>query len=214
MTKYWIKIGVGALLIFGVGFVAYASGRSIVRHVESDQDITIPLGSFIPFNVAGEKLGTLRSLTVMRSAPKELAGFAVRARLNDAAAVERLQNCRFSVTDPENIDERTMFICLSSDSGYQPFGEMRLEVRVDGDIRTTVLPLLLPSATVREIMGARAGVVTGADSMAGQIRARVRIQSRAHADSVRAANLEERARRMQQQADSIRALRSPTPPQP
>jgi hypothetical protein len=214
MRGYWIKIFIGAFLIFGVGFAAYASVRRVVRHVDSDHDLTIPLGSFIPFSVGGDRLGTLRSLTIRRSAPHQVSGFAVRARVNDPASFERLRSCRMSVTDPERINERTMFLCLGSDSGYQEFGEVRLELRVDGNLQTLVQPLLLPTPTVQEILSKGSDSTGTQDSMAAEIRERVRVQSRSIADSIRAEGLEERARQMQRQADSIRAARKALPPKP
>lgn len=214
MRGYWIKIFLGAFLIFGVGFAGYASVRSVVRSVHSDRDLTIPLGSFIPFNVGGDRLGTLRSLTIHRAAPERVTGFAVRARLNDSAAFERLRGCRMSVTDPERINERTMFFCLGSDSGYQEFGEVRLELRVDGNTQTLLQPLLLPVATVRDILRKGSDSTGAQDSMAAEIRERVRSQSRSIADSIRAEGLEARAREMQRQADSIRNLRKARPVQP
>ena len=214
MGKYWVRIGLGALLVFGVGYAAYATGRRVVEKIDSDQDLTIPLGAFVPFKLDGDKLGTFRSLTILRSAPREVTGFALRARLTDTAAFERVQNCKLSVTDPERIDERTTFFCLASDSGYEAFGEVRLDLRVGDDTRTVVQPLLLPQSTVQHFR--RGGADSGSgrflsDSIASEVRARVRVQSRAYNDSVRAARLERSARQMQQQADSIRA-RAPRPP--
>jgi hypothetical protein len=185
MRGYWIKIFLGALLIFGVGFAAYSSVRGLVHSVHSNRDLTIPLGSFIPFNVGGDRLGTLRSLTIHRSAPERVTGFAIRARLVDSAAMNRLRSCRMSVTDPERINERTMFFCLESDSGYQEFGEVRLELRVDGNTQTLIQPLLLPVATVQDILRKGADSTGSQDSIVLQIRDRVRAQSRSVADSIR-----------------------------
>ncbi len=214
MTRYWIKILLGAFLVFGLGLAVYSAGRSMVRHVDSDHDITIPLGAFIPFNVGGERLGTIRSLSIRRSAPKSVIGFAVRARVSDTVTLDRLRSCRMSVTDLERIDEHTTFVCLQADSGFEEFGEVRLEARLEGATRTVIVPLLLPSGTVQEIRGPRADSTMAVDSLAAGIRERARAQSRSYQDSVRAAELEERARLMQQQAESIRARRNPPPPPP
>jgi hypothetical protein len=185
MRGYWIKIFLGALLIFGVGLAGYSSVRGLVHRVHSDRDLTIPLGSFIPFNVGGDRLGTLRSLTIHRAAPERVSGFAIRARLTDSAAMDRLRSCRMSVTDPERINERTMFFCLESDSGYQEFGEVRLELRVDGNTQTLIQPLLLPAATVQDILRKGTDSTGSPDSIALRIRERVQSQSRSIADSIR-----------------------------
>jgi len=212
MGKYWFKIVFAALLIFGVGFTAYATGRRMVHTINSDRDLTIPLGSFIPFTVGGEKLGTIRSLTIQRAAPKQVTGFAIRARMTDSAALARVQDCRMSVRDPERIDERSMFECLKSDSGYQVFGEVRLELRGEGNMTTIVQPLLLPDAAVIDFRRRGRDSSMADDSIAAEIRDRVRTQSRAIADSIAAATLDERARQMKQRAESLRA-RSGRPPQ-
>lgn len=215
MTRYWIKIGITALLIFGVGYTAYATGRRFVQKIKSDADLTIPmLGDFIPFKLDGTRIGSIRALTIQRSAPKQLSGFGIRARLTDSAGFNRVRECIVSVTNVKELDERTTFFCLKSDSGYRSFGEVRFELRVDGDTHSMIQPLFLPDSVVEKFLKEHhpsTGQSLG-DSIAEGVRARVRVQSRAYKDSVRAASLERSARRMQEQADSIRG-KAPKPPQ-
>lgn len=213
MRSYWFKIVVGALLIFGVGFGLVTAVRRGKSYIESSKDLTIPLGSFIPFKLDGQKIGTIRSLSIRRSAPKELNGFDLRIRLSDSLAFEKLGSCSLSVSDPQHFDERTTFFCLASDSGYQSFGEVRIDLRQDGDTRTLMRPLMLPEATIQEMRRHSADTVSSefADSMAAEVKSRVRIQARAYADSIRAAELDRQALRMKQKADSIRAKAVPPP---
>lgn len=217
MTKYWIKIAISALLIFGVGYAAYATVGRFVERIKSDEDLTIPmLGDFIPFKLDGTRIGSIRALTIQRSAPKQLSGFGIRARLTDSAGYNRVRDCIVSVTDVEALDERTTFFCLKSDSGYRAFGEVRFELRAGGDTQVMIQPLFLPDSVVEEFLkkGHSSTGQSLGDSIAEGVRARVRVQSRAYKDSVRAANLERSARRMQEQADSIRgkALKPPLNP--
>jgi len=207
MRKYWLKIGFGALVIFVVGFSAVSAGRHLKNSLDSSKDLTIPLGPFIPFKLDGVKVGTLRSLGIRRSSPKMVVGFALRVRLSDSSAYDKLTNCHVSVYDPLHIDERTTFTCLPSDSGYQGFGEVSIELRGDGNNRTLVLPLLLPDAAIQEIQRHGSDSTSGAvaDSIAKEVRMRVGPQARSYRDSVRAAELEAEAKRIQQRADSIRA---------
>ena len=215
MGKYWIKILVGALAIFGVGFVLFSTGRRLVGEIKSDHDLTIPLGNFITFNLNGEKLGTLRSLTIKRNAPHSLAGFGIRVRLTDTLGAAKVRNCMVSVTDPEHIDEKTMFFCLKSDTGYTTFGEFRADLRMeDGNVSTTVLPLYLPAQVVQDILSKQGGAGPLNDSVASELRERIRIQSRVIADSVRASALEENAKKLQAQADSLRARSKVPQPKP
>jgi hypothetical protein len=219
MRKYWLKIGFGAFLIFAVGFIFISGVRGVKHKIMSDQDLEIPLGAFIDFNLDGTKLGSIRSLTIKRSAPKMLVGFDLRVRLSDSSGYAAIENCHVSVNDTRNIDERTHFICLKSDSGYVPFGEVRAELRSSDDSRTYVTPLLLPPSAVADIQrggGDPAGPSLG-DSIRAEVASRIRVQSRVYRDSIRAAELDRTAERAKQKADSIRrssAARTPDAPVP
>ena len=217
MRNYWIRIGVGAVLVFGVGYAAYATGRGFVSRIDSDADLVIPLGAFVPFKLDGAKVGTFRSLIIQRSAPTEVTGFALRVRLSDEAAFEKARDCKLTVSDPSHLDERTTFFCLSADSGYQAFGEIRLELRIGSDTRGLIQPLFLPDSVVEHLRHRGRDSMAGSpfgDSLAQEIRARVRVQSRVYSDSIAAAALERSAHRMQERADSIRARTSRPPPTP
>jgi hypothetical protein len=223
MRKYWFKIILGALLIFGAGFGIVSAARGVRNKIVSGKDIEIPLGSFIGFNLDGTKLGSIRSLTIRRESPKLITGFEVRTRLTDAAAYDKLKDCHVTVSDVKNIDERTHFICLSSDTGYVQFGELRAELRTDQGMNTLVLPLLLPPGAVADIQNhAAASGLPVSDSVAAEMEAMVRTQSQAYRDSVKAADLDSRAARAnetasryKQRADSIRAHgTTPTVPAP
>ena len=207
MGKYWFKIGFGAAMIFLVGFGVLSAGRHFRHSIDSNKDLTIPLGGFIPFKLDGVEVGKLRSLTIHRSSPKVITGFGVSARLSDSSLFEKLRDCRFSVTDASHIDERTTFFCLKSDSGYQTFGEVRMSLRIPGGMQTLVQPLLLPESAVRDFQrhGADSVAAPVTDSLVPAVEARVREQQRAYNDSVTAARLEKRAKDMQRQADSLRA---------
>lgn len=218
MGKYWLKIGLGAAAIFLVGSVIVRAASSVRERVHSDESVTIPLGAFgayLPMKLDGVKIGTLRSLTIQRSSPREIAGFVIRARATDAAALEQLRECHVSVTDATNIDERTTFFCLKSDSGYQAFGELRVELRNDNGSNTVIQQtLMLTEGAVREFRNRSADPAAApvADSLAAQVQSQVRIQARAISDSIRAAGLEERGRDMLKRADSIRAGSPAKPP--
>jgi len=210
MGKYWLKIGLGAGLIFGIGFMFISAGRHFGHAINSNKDLTIPLGGIIPFKLDGVEVGKLRSLTIHRSSPKVITGFGVSMRLSDSSLFEKLRGCRFSVTDASHIDERTTFFCLKSDSGYQEFGEVRMSLRIPGGLQTLVQPLLLPESAVRDFQrhGADSMAAPLADSLAPEVARRIGEQQRAYGDSVSAARLEARAKDMQRQADSIRAKAS------
>ena len=208
MNRYWVKIGLGALFVFGVGYSAYAAGRSVFNKIKSDVDLTIPLGGLIPFNLSGQKLGTLRSLTIHRAAPGVVTGFELRTRIEDPATLEQLRNCKLSVPDPEHFGERVMFACLAKDSGYQALGEVRFDLRTGNDTQTIILPLLVPDSIAQEFhqRGGDSSVAASfGDSIAAAIRSHVRTHSQTRMESVTVDRLERGARRLQEKADSLRA---------
>lgn len=215
MRKYWFKIVFGALLIFAVGFGMMSAARGVKHKITSDQDIEIPLGPFIGFSLDGTKLGTIRSLTIRRSAPKMLAGFDLRVRLADSSGLATIEKCHLSVNDARSIDERTRFVCLASDSGYVPFGMLRAELRTDHGTRVIETPLLLPPSAVADIQrgGGDPAATDLADSIQAEVASRIKVQSRAYRDSLKAAEYDQAAARAKFKADSIRARATAVTPE-
>jgi hypothetical protein len=210
MRNYWLKIAGGMLLVFVVGYAIHAAVGRAKGAVESSHDITIPLGSVVAFRIDGQELGRLRSITLLRSAERQVDGIRISVRTSDTAAFARLAECRLTVQDPENIDPSSSFLCLPSDSGYTDFGELRVSLRENGTTRTVTSRFLLPDSAIRQIRERREGAV-------GVDREAIRAQARAHADSVRAAAMDEQAEELKRRADSIRQRRAgqtPTLPVP
>lgn len=209
MHRYWLKIGLGALLIFGIGFGVLSAGRRMKASIESDRDLTIPLGTFVPFKLNGVKVGSVRSLTIQRSAPKAIAGFGVSLRTSDPDVLLQMERCAVSVSDLQRFDEGTTFLCLPSDSGLVAFGEVTIDLRTDSTSRTVVRPLLLRPEVVAEFERLHPGVGS-ADSMAARVQGQLEPLRRYYADSIKAAELERRSAEYQRRADSLKA-RSPKP---
>ena len=206
MRRYWGKITLGALLIFVVGYGIISAGRSVKDSIVTSKDITIPLGSFVPFKLGDVKVGSIRSLKIHREGDHGLSGFDLRVRIDSAASFEQLTDCKLSVTDARNFDERTSFLCLQSDSGYQAFGEVTITLNDPNSDRMLGTPLLLPESVVQDLQQSRGHREASlADSLAGEVQNRVRPISRAYRDSVRAADLDRESERIKARADSIRA---------
>ncbi|HEY9383901.1 MAG TPA: hypothetical protein VIP80_10300 [Gemmatimonadales bacterium] len=217
MGKYWFKIGLGAALIFVVGFGLVSAARRVRGSIESDHSIGIPLGAFgayLPFKLEGLRIGTLRSLTIQRNSPREITGFTIRARVADSAALDKLRDCQLSIADATHFDERSTFACLASSTGYQAFGEVRAEYRNGDGSTTLVLPLLLSDAEVQEFRRHAADQQAAplADSLAASLTSGVRSQARVLRDSIRADSLERVAQRIRQRVDSLRGKSSVLPP--
>jgi hypothetical protein len=207
------------LVIFGVGYSAVYGVRKAKSTLISGKDLTIPLGSFINFNLEGTRLGSIRSLTIRRDSPKLVTGFEVRVRVDSSAFLDRLQNCHISVNDAKHIDERTRFMCLPGDTtGYRSFGEVRAELNSDDSDRTLVIPLLLPLDAIADIQNHRSNDMEGvpglSDSIASAVQTRVQQQRMTYRDSIRVAEAERVAAKYQHRADSIRAKLSAPPATP
>ncbi len=208
MRKYWGKITLSALLIFIVGYGIVSAGRKVKDSIVTSKDITIPLGSFVAFKLDGARVGSIRQIRIRRAEPGVIAGFDVRVRLSDTAAFARMPDCRLSVNDATNFDERTSFVCLPSDSGYQQFGEVTAYL-VDPDNDRLVIPLLLPDAAVAHLRrpGSDGMRVSVGDSIAAEVGKRARVLERLYDDSVTAAGLDKRSAQLKARADSIRSRR-------
>ena len=114
MRTYWMKIVVGALAIFALGMLGVflvRRGADRVHHlVDSGDPITIPL-AFVPFNVNGEKLGTIGALVLHRSGPKKVTGADLKVDLTQPSAAAGLAQCVLVAEHIDNIDLHSIFTC-------------------------------------------------------------------------------------------------------
>jgi hypothetical protein len=161
MTRYWIKIAVGALLIFALGMAVWFGVKRGVGAVhvvmDSSQPISIPV-KFATFRLDGVALGKIDHIKLMRSAPKRLTAVEITVRLDSAAYADRLRNCVVRLNSLDNIDEHTTFVCAASgDSSvagaFAPFGQLIVE---GTDL---AVPLLLPARDVQDMQRGGSRVV-------------------------------------------------------
>ena len=154
MRWYWVKILLGAVLVFVVGYAGVSAVRGSVNKVrqlsETSDPISIPL-AFIPFHLDGDRAGTFSGLRIIRDTPKSVTAFHIRVKLGDSVDVEHLKQCRLHLeqtgTDFDPDDE---FECIGrgeSDSGLVQFGDVTF---IRDDIEFSV-PLLLAEATVEDL---------------------------------------------------------------
>lgn len=147
MNRYWLRIGLGALAVFAVG---YAGWRLVERGVGevrdlamSDQEISIPLFGALPFTVEGRRVGSLQRLTLLRDAPKQISGVIVRVSGADSLPEGVFESCGFTVQDPTRLNEHTEFRCLRDSTeltGLESFGEVRIETPGGVVVRKIYLP--------------------------------------------------------------------------
>ncbi len=162
MRNYWMRIALGATAIFIVGMV----GVSLVRRglgkvhgvVHGTGPISIPL-AFIPFQLNGDKLGTLERVTLEREAPNHVSRVELEVKLGDSLLARGLKGCRLAANmHPDSADHPGVsiskgpfpegnFWCAPGDSadGFVEYGRA---VFNPGDV---TVPLFLPEDLVEEL---------------------------------------------------------------
>jgi hypothetical protein len=163
MRNYWGRIALGALAIFIVGMI----GLTLVRQgigrvrgvVHGSGPISIPL-AFIPFQLNGDKLGTLQRVTLEREAPNRVTSVELEVKLSDSLVARGLEGCRLAA----NLDSESpgrpgvsvhkgpfaegSFWCATGDSTEAELVEYGEAVFNPGDV---TVPLLLPKSMVDEL---------------------------------------------------------------
>lgn len=163
MRNYWVRILVGAVVIFALGMI----GVTLVRNgmgkvndvVHGTGPISIPL-AIIPFEIDGTKLGTLDRLVLERTAPENISSVRVEVKLDDSLVAQGLSGCRLAANLDATRENRRgvhvslppgrkgMFQCLpegAADSGLVEFGRAVLQ---PGGVE---LPLYLPREMVDDL---------------------------------------------------------------
>ena len=195
MRTYWFKIIFGALVIFAGGMVVRWVIRQVSHKVNSADSITIPLPfGIVPFKLDRARLGTVKSVTLLRDSPKGISGFQIRVELADSVGPEALEGCMLKLEDPANLSDKTTFTCLKADTaglGLVPYGTVLLQSGGEEFV------LLIPEQDVRDLRHDEAAVriENHADSIA-EAASRLADSMAELADSVTQVNLE--------RADSIR----------
>lgn len=163
MRNYWVKILLGALVIFAVGMVGLTLVRNGVGRVkdvvQGSGPISIPL-AIIPFELGGNKLGTLTHVVLERTAPKKISSVRLEVKLDDSLVAEGMRGCRLAADIDANrkgggdvnvkIGEKhdAIFRCMAqgaTDTAFVEFGQAVLQ---PGGV---TLPLLLPREMVEEL---------------------------------------------------------------
>ena len=158
MRWYWAKIALTAVVIFCVGYAGIAAfkatKRTVVRAVESTDDLTIPL-PFVPFNFDGTRLGTFRKIVFHRNGPERVQSVDVTVRLAESGRLPDLSACRLTVDDPSRLNEHSSFRCAKVDSTMEGFGSVIIQTKdADGDWNTTsTVQLVLPKELALKIRG-------------------------------------------------------------
>jgi hypothetical protein len=118
---------------------------SVIANVQavakSDRPIGIPL-ALLPFRLAGEELGTVRRLELMRSSPQEVSGVRLTVRLKDSTEAESLRDCTVTLLGHQVFGGREGFVCSSpGDSAAEQLEKIgEIVVEPGGLVRALFIP--------------------------------------------------------------------------
>jgi len=117
MNRYWLRIALGALLVFCLGTAAMAAvrkGKAEVRHLLATAGARIPLQlANLKFRFDGRDLGSVTGIDIQRTAPGDPGRVTVRVALAEASDAEALRDCSLTADDLSHLNERTGFRCAA-----------------------------------------------------------------------------------------------------
>lgn len=130
MRNLWIRIGLGAVFVFGAGMFFLTLGRQVKSSIADTVDhggrFRIPL-AVVPFSIDHNKVGHIQEVDVHRGegAPKRLN---LVVKLKPQYDAEEFSDCVFVLDSPHT---QGMFDCVQEGSPeaaeYMVIGELRLE---------------------------------------------------------------------------------------
>ncbi len=219
MRNYWIKIALGALLIFAVGLgvveMARAAKSKVHRIAESADPITLPV-AFVPFKLDGDRIGTIRKVKLFRSSPDQISHVELTVKLADEATGQRLADCLLVARDMQRFDEHSTFACgTASDTAggaMVPFVHVVLDGG-DGTQRMVYIPKRDADSIASHDKGGKltpaeeAAIEAQADSISAAAEAqaeRLGAQLEAQAESLAALH-EAQSHAVELKRDSLRA---------
>jgi hypothetical protein len=155
MRSYWLKIGLGALAVFIVGFgliQLFGLLRHKVVHTLSSTDpIPFPL-AFVDFKLDGKSVGSVSRAVLLRDTPEHISGLTVVVSVPESAR-SGLSDCILSLDEAQGFNSRTTFRCRKAADtaglGLRPFARIAIKGTTD------TLPLLLPAEAVKGLQDIR-----------------------------------------------------------
>ena len=187
MRGYWIRIALGAAVVFAIGMgivSAFRVGRRNVEHVvDGTGPITVPL-AFIPLNLDGEKLGTFRRVTIYRDSLQNPTRIEATVSMGDTASLARLAECVIAIdsADAQGKVRPNHYRCLAAGdtagSDLVTFGDLLVRER------TERFPLFALRSQVEEVTSSFGPSASASDSAAGDSLEREELRVDALADSM------------------------------
>lgn len=118
MNRYWTRIALGALLVFGLGMAGLAAvrkGSAEVRSLLSTAASRLPLRfANIGFRLNGRRVGEVTGLDIVRNSTAEIGRITGHVQLTEPDAAAELSDCALTVDDLHRLNDRTTFSCASA----------------------------------------------------------------------------------------------------
>lgn len=115
MNRYWLRIGLGALLVFVLGVSAMAAvrkGKTEVNQFLATVGTRIPLQlAHLKFRFEGRNIGEVSRIDIQRTGPADPGRVTIRVDLADADDLEPIRACTLTTDDLTNLDKRLGFRC-------------------------------------------------------------------------------------------------------
>lgn len=147
--RYWTRVALGALLVFGLGLAGLAAfnrGAAEVRSLVSTAAMQLPLQlARLDFSLDGRKIGKVSGIQVQRTGPADPGRVKLQVALADPADLGALEACRLTSDDLDRLPQTSGFRCADAAEIGAGLVEMGQVVFQPGEL---VRPLYLPSRTV------------------------------------------------------------------
>lgn len=115
MNRYWTRIALGALLVFGLGLMGMAAvnkGKSHVQTMLSTAAARLPLQlAHLGFRLRGEQIGQVTGIDVSQSESEQAGRVTIRVALHGNASVDELRGCALTADNLEHWNSRSGFRC-------------------------------------------------------------------------------------------------------
>lgn len=152
MNRYWIRIALGALLVFGLGLAGLAAvrkGKAQVRSLLTTAATRLPLRfANIDFRLDGRRLGAVTGIDIVRNSAAEVGRVTGHVELSTPDAALLLRECFLTLDDVRHLSHRSSFLCVAqSELAKGQLVEVgEVSFKPEGFTR----PLYLPERTVNE----------------------------------------------------------------
>jgi hypothetical protein len=118
MNRYWLRIGIGVILVFCLGMSAMAAvrkGKAEIGNFLSTASARLPLQlANLKFRFDGRAVGSISGLDVERNDASDEGRVTVRVTLSDLGVLDELRDCSLTVDELQHISTRTGFRCATA----------------------------------------------------------------------------------------------------